>query len=70
MTDKRSFVVCYPDPKEAMEALERARFEFQCLLDYVAHAHPRALGDEYGYQLEVLREELDDEIQHVWMKHL
>lgn len=70
MTDKHSFFVCYPDPKEAMEALERARFEFQCLLDYVAHAHPRALGDEYGYQLEVLREELDDEIQSVWMKHL
>ena len=70
MTDDQVFAVCLPDPDEAMDALRRARFEFECLLDYVATNHPRALGDEYGYQLEVLREELDDEIQHVWMKHL
>ena len=60
----------YPDPAEAMAALQRARFEFECLLDYVASNHPAALVEEFGPQLAVLAEEMQDEISSVWMKRL
>lgn len=70
MNDDRIFSVNYPDPKEAMEALHRARGEFECLLDYVAMNHPAALVDEYGPQLATLTEELHDEITTTWMKYL
>lgn len=70
MTDERVFAVSYPDPNEAMEALRRARFEFECLLDYVATNHPAALVDEYGPQLATLAEEMHDEITSTWIKHL
>lgn len=62
--------VNYPNPAEAMEALHRARFEFECLLDYVAANHPAALVDEFGPGLAVLAEEMHDEITSTWMKHL
>jgi hypothetical protein len=70
MTTDRVFAVNYPDPKEAIEALRRARFEFECLLDYVATNHPAALVDEYGPQLATLAEEMHDEITSTWIKHL
>lgn len=70
MTTERVFAVSYPDPNEAMEALRRARFEFECLLDYVATNHPAALVDEYGPQLAMLAEEMHEEITSTWIKHL
>ena len=65
-----AFSVSYPDPAEAIEALRRARFEFECLLDYAATNHPAALVDEYGPQLATLAEEMHDEITTTWMKYL
>lgn len=70
MKADRAFFVMYPDPAEAMEALRRARFEFECLLDYVAANHPAALLDEYGSELATLREELEEEVYGVWLKYL
>lgn len=70
MTADRDFFVCLPDPKEAIAELHRARFEFECLLDYAAANHPAALVEEFGPQLATLAEEMHDEITSVWMKYL
>ena len=67
MTDKEtSFFVCLPDPNEALQALERAKFEFESLLDYVAANHPQKLPPEY---LGDMHEGLFDEILRVLTKY-
>lgn len=70
MTYDYAISINYADPKEAMEALHRARFEFESLLDYAASNFPDSLIEEFGPQLATLAEEMHDEITTTWMKHL
>ncbi len=57
-----AFVVCYPDPNEALKVLERKRFEFECLLDYVAANHPQMLAADFAVDLQ-------DYISETWAKY-
>lgn len=66
MTDELVFCVSIPDPAEARAALEKARFEFECLLDYVAANHPQVLTDDLGTSL---MHDMGDHISYVWHKY-
>jgi len=70
MTDQKVFAVCIPDASQAIQQLWEKRFEFECLLDYVAMTYPDALVKEYGPDLSILRDQLEEEISDVSCKHL
>lgn len=40
-------VLSYDDPAECLEKLERVQFEYECLLDYMAHNHPKHLPADF-----------------------
>lgn len=61
-----AFSVAYPDPDEALQALERARFELECLMDYVAANHPQKISAQY---LEELVEYLEEEAEVIVGKY-
>lgn len=66
MSPENSLSVCIPDADEAIEKLERALFEFQCLLDYVASHHPQKLTAEY---LEDLQAAISDDLDTMASKY-
>lgn len=41
------FSVSFADPAECLAVLEQARFEFECLLDYMAHHFAETLPPEF-----------------------
>lgn len=56
------YLVCLPDPDQALHELEKAYFVFSSLLDYVAANHPKMLTADFAVDVEQM-------LSDTWMKY-